>query len=509
MTCSARNWSALLWCVVAGAILFRFAIPEPTNFWEDEIIAATHAMLPFWQVIISSIRYDVHPPLYFLQLHLWALVSHADIWLILNSGAWSIAAIASLWWVARRLYGEPIAIISTVLFSVLPISVFMATQLRMYAMLSTLIIWAFYLSHSIFSEARRGIGSLLGLTTLLIAIVNVHAIGTLAVFFNGLYALHLAYTRAERRPAIVQWLAIYGAVTLCAVPWLITDLLHDANLPEHLSAQTLVTWLATMSLGPIPVNAPAFGDVAAILYLTVVIAGLISRRARSMTVAFLIVPPFLALVTALVLKPVFKWNFFATAASPFFVLVMAQALTQHLTPARMRIGVVLIAAALATVSVYDRAMASPPDDYRGVAAIIRSNYRSGDVVYAPQHSYFWGITWYLAGPDWGNSLVIAPTPNAQWRPVYRMLGPGLVEGLHLMPKSQEVKTGDIRIVVGLDSLSLLKGASRIWMVMVPRADVPESFPPPTIDNLQRQWIREHGGTTLILYAAPPQTNAIR
>ena len=64
--------------IVLG-IGLRLWMRTPTDFWEDEFIAATHAMRPFWQVLIDTVRNDVHPPLYFLQLHAWSLVSQSDL----------------------------------------------------------------------------------------------------------------------------------------------------------------------------------------------------------------------------------------------------------------------------------------------------------------------------------------------------------------------------------------------------------------------------------------------
>ncbi|MEO8301333.1 MAG: hypothetical protein ABI608_06050, partial [Rhizomicrobium sp.] len=63
--------------IVLG-IGLRIWIRTPTDFWEDEIIAATHAMQPFWRLLINIVRNDVHPPLYFLQLHVWSLLSETD-----------------------------------------------------------------------------------------------------------------------------------------------------------------------------------------------------------------------------------------------------------------------------------------------------------------------------------------------------------------------------------------------------------------------------------------------
>jgi len=37
-------------------------------------------------------------------------------------------------------------------------------------------------------------------------------------------------------------------------------------------------------------------------------------------------------------------------------------------------------------------------DFPAAAATIRGMAKPGDVVYVPQISMFWGMTWYLVGP---------------------------------------------------------------------------------------------------------------
>lgn len=172
--------------LIALGIGLRLWLRTPTDFWEDEFIAATHAMQPFGRLLVNIVRNDVHPPLYFLQLHAWSLLGQSDIWLKLNSVLWSLAALASLWWTTSRLYGSRAALLATAIFAILPSPVYMADQLRMYAMLAFLIIWAFYFATITFGGDGRGRKNPVLLTILLIAICNTHAIGAIAVFSNGI-----------------------------------------------------------------------------------------------------------------------------------------------------------------------------------------------------------------------------------------------------------------------------------------------------------------------------------
>ena len=60
-----------LMAILAG-VAWRCDLSLKTGFWEDEIIAATHAVQPFPAILVNIVRNDIHPPLYFMQLHVWA-----------------------------------------------------------------------------------------------------------------------------------------------------------------------------------------------------------------------------------------------------------------------------------------------------------------------------------------------------------------------------------------------------------------------------------------------------
>lgn len=99
------RWAALL-AVITAAVALRLNADLWRDLWEDEVIAAAHAEHPFWRMPVTVFRLDVHPPLYFMQLHLWRLFGDGDLWLRLNSVVWNLLAVGSVFLVVRRLYGR-------------------------------------------------------------------------------------------------------------------------------------------------------------------------------------------------------------------------------------------------------------------------------------------------------------------------------------------------------------------------------------------------------------------
>jgi hypothetical protein len=64
------------------------------------------------------------------------------------------------------------------------------------------------------------------------------------------------------------------------------------------------------------------------------------------------------------------------------------------------------------------------------------------------------------------------------------LGPRLVSLFGLMPQTQLLMArGDIPVLVGEASVPRAATASRVWLVIFPRADLPADFPPPRIGTL--------------------------
>src|SRR5262245_48231987 len=93
----ANILKAAPWLAILGlALLVRCIGVTHRWLWFDELLSANFSGHGPWAALVSSLRFDVHPPLYYLQLSLWALPSRGDLWLMANTIAWSTAAVALL-----------------------------------------------------------------------------------------------------------------------------------------------------------------------------------------------------------------------------------------------------------------------------------------------------------------------------------------------------------------------------------------------------------------------------
>jgi len=380
--------------------------------------------------------------------------------------------------------------------------------LRMYGMLTTLIVWAYYFGLQIFAEGRATKATLICQGALLVSIINIHAIGFLAVLINGLYAMYLTMSQPRERRAIGVWLTLYGIAAICALPWLISGMLHDANLHEGFGFHGLVTALSSTAIGIIAYMSQPLRTFGATIYVAIVAFGFLSRTTRALTCFFLILPIALSVMTALVVAPIFKWNFFSSIEAPFDALVLALLFSETIGNRVSRnILAGLTVLVLFSLSLATRLTVIESSGYRYLAQLIRANYRPGDIVYIPQQSNFWGLAWYLEGSDWGSPLNVAAPPSVQWQSVYAKLGQHLVASLDLMPKTQRVSGHGVTILTGNNSANQAQQSLRIWLVTQPRADLKAGYPPATLNGFPQQWA-SHDSTWLTLYAPSAQKVAL-
>jgi len=124
--------------ITSLALVLRCRALGVDGLWQDEAFGASFANLNPLKVIVAVLRFDIHPPLYYLQLKLWSLPSVADEWLLANSVAWSMGTLLAATYGVYRLAGPVTALLAAALLAALGSEIYYATELRMYAMISCL-----------------------------------------------------------------------------------------------------------------------------------------------------------------------------------------------------------------------------------------------------------------------------------------------------------------------------------------------------------------------------------
>ena len=81
--------------------------------------------------IVFTLRFDLHPPVYYSLVDLWATISKSDLWLRSSTMATHSALVASMYYIADKLYSNKVAVIASVLILVSPLLLEYSNQLRM------------------------------------------------------------------------------------------------------------------------------------------------------------------------------------------------------------------------------------------------------------------------------------------------------------------------------------------------------------------------------------------
>jgi uncharacterized membrane protein len=128
---------AAIAAVVAGVAL---RLASRSDLWLDEALSVNIARLPLGEMV-DALRRDGHPPLYYFLLHGWISVfGDGDEAVRSLSGVLSLATIPVFWLAARRFGGTATAIVGVVLLGTNPFAIRYATEARMYALVTLLVV---------------------------------------------------------------------------------------------------------------------------------------------------------------------------------------------------------------------------------------------------------------------------------------------------------------------------------------------------------------------------------
>lgn len=184
------------------------------------------------RVVRAVLLSDTSPPLYYVLLWAWSLLlGTSDLALRLFSVTWALACYPLLWALARRFGGRKACLPACLLFTLAPVSVFYATEGRMYSLLW---FWTLALMELTLRLHARGLG-----TGRLLLWSAVSALGLLTHYFfifpwTAAAAWLLLHPRRLPRLGI---LAACLVTALLVLPWFV-------RLPQSLANWRVTgTWL--------------------------------------------------------------------------------------------------------------------------------------------------------------------------------------------------------------------------------------------------------------------------
>ncbi len=375
------------------------------SLWYDETVSVALAQLPAAQMVARTAG-DIHPPGYYLLLHLWQLVSAPtpaatgtgatqplEFLYAYVSVAASLLVLALLVPLGRRLVGAPAAGIALALAAVGPFHIWYAQEVRMYAVAGALGLLCLWATLRWMETGRRRwlavyvVAAAAGLWTLYYFLFLLAGVATAALIL------------APSRRRLGGWLLAQFGVLLLFAPWL-PVLWRQATNPPVPPWRTpwndagaffasLNEALAAPLLGHVQLGPTVLWSLLAVALTALFLwrAGKEERRRRWALVAVVWGPTLLLLLISLLGPPLYHARYLYPWTAPF-ALVVGGALAPRAQASaprwRSRLGWAA-AGALAVASLFAlRAFWSDPayaaDNHRGAVHSLAAAWRPGDAV---------------------------------------------------------------------------------------------------------------------------------
>ena len=408
---SPRRDRILFLLLLFIALALRVAALSGRELWYDELQSITFSRLSIGDMLQSVIVFDPHPPLYYLQLHYWILVSSSETWTKLNSVFWSVLAVAGLYILCRRLVSARFAFSAGLVFAVLPIGIWYGQEVRMYSMIMALAIGSFYFAFE-YLNFRRGAVESIGVFGFTAAFLYTHGSGFMLLISLAAYAaLVWAKDRKIDRKIFFRFLLLLGIAASLYVLWMIKGLFFSMEQLQRPGLQEVIDSLAALVLGLL--TYPVWLRWLAVVLVLAVAAYILLRDGewtmRSIAISFFLLPIAVCLLFSYLIKPMWHYRTLIYTV-PFLCMLIAWILfrfsawlaSRGLRAAWILHGTVgLLAVLLAGASLAQQQGFSYPWDMRGAAQYLQANTHRGDIVYIIHPRVFWGIDWYWLGPGSG------------------------------------------------------------------------------------------------------------
>ncbi len=188
------------------------------SIWYDEAFVLTLAQMSIPDMIRSLIQLDPHPPLYYLFMHFWVMVSLDPAMVRLPSAVLSTLSVPLLYATGARLTGRSTALAGATILAFAPFHLAWAQETRMYSLLGLLCLGSTYFLIRALEEGGRRCWALHAILSAAGVYTQINAVFYLAA--QAAAVLVLAARRRWPRGVVAAWAKSQAGAVLLFVPWL-------------------------------------------------------------------------------------------------------------------------------------------------------------------------------------------------------------------------------------------------------------------------------------------------
>ncbi len=396
------------------AFAVRLFLLDAQSIWWDEGISLHLAGADLSEIIIDRLD-NIHPPLYFILLKGWLVVSGETVfsarYLSVLAGWLQVSATYA---VAARWFGRRSGLVAAILASMSAVSIIYAQEVRVYSVLPLAYLALLAITHELVSAGSAAGGkkwiSWLALGVVSWIAIHLHYVSLFAVGYVTVWAL-LSFARSRRWPAFGRVILVQFLVAVASLPWFLAAVLNRAAISSEANAGTFVTdpvplrfliaqvWTFYLTGLAGALSRPYIAEAAgltALVFVLLLAARLYERRTRQAAAVLLahwLIPLSSALLVWLVRS--FSHPRYVVMFLPGFILVCACLIMpgisnprSHFFNAMLRILSLILLLLLAVLSLwgvsryfFDEDVGK--DDIRGAALLLQETTSEGDLILVP------------------------------------------------------------------------------------------------------------------------------
>ena len=399
----------ILFLIISFSFILRIQNLRLEGLWYDELQSVTFAVLPLKDLVHSVLSYDCHPPLYYMQLHIWMTAGTSDLWLLLNSMLFSLLTNFSIYITARKIFGEREAIIASILFAVSPYSIGYAQEVRMYSLLMLLGVWCWFFNHQ-FLMRRASILNGIGIFTTSIAFLYSHGSGFMLFVSIYVYLGSIFILKSIKKSIVIKWSGLQALILIFYFPWLfriykLKGWIGNEHLPD-LNSVLNTLWTLLYGFGPVP--DPILKILAVALIVGLLIISIIGfKDGASLIISFIFGPIIACIIISQLIHPMWYHKPLAYIV-PFFSISLA--LLSSSNESGPKIGVFLrhrsvqcmisifLAGVFLVATFFQDTKSAHFYTPKATALYTKTWALPGDVFFITRMRFFWGFCWYFLGP---------------------------------------------------------------------------------------------------------------
>jgi hypothetical protein len=438
-------------------------LPANANLAQDELWGATLANLPFFDGIVFVLRFDVHPPIYYMQLKLWALAGHSDAWLHMNSLLWLFATALLVFRLVDRNGSRLAALVAAAMTLSTPLLAYYAFEVRMYTFLAFLTVLGAFLSERLLVPAGRSSErwEWAALFLVSVAIIYSYATGALIVGAQFVFGMATAWNARLPRRSVVRWFGLHVVLGLLTVPVAANSMLRGISHAAVPGPEVVLGTISDLFIGGRVGNLEPYMVVLQLSLLALCLLAIVrNSAARRLILSYVVLPLVASLAVSYVLAPMWLTRSFIFMI-PILWIAIGRFLGREMMLAEPQVGrifrpAIAFAALLVTLvqveAIYRDASTPRLPNYRDLVSHIRGKAVAGDCIVAMSGmDVFWGVSRYFAGEGWDGGLRIQARPTERWVGIMEALPARLKEETGLEPVSDNFIQDGVRVFAGYPS----------------------------------------------------------